>query len=158
MLKYCLKKWDKNRDKLEEAIRKDATLNSCDYKYLLRLLVEHVLNGGDCGDYGSCRLQANRITEIDDGDYQGTLIYLIPFDTYQPSANEYLMTYAWYGSCSGCDTLQSIQEWGDVLPTENQVKGYMSLCKDMLTNMIKPYNHGWHNNGDFDVVEMTGEI
>lgn len=154
MLKYCLKKWHENRDKLEMAIRKDANLNDCNYTYLLKLLVEHVLNGGDCGVCNEYKLQANHITEIDDGDYQGTLVYLIPFDTYQPSECDYLMTYVGYGSCSGCDTLQAIQSWEDAPPTELQVKGYMSLCKDMLTNMIKPYNHEWRKNDDFAVVEL----
>lgn len=154
MLKYCLKKWHENKDKLETAIRKNATLNYCDYRYLLELLVKHVLNDGECGEYDKYKLQADHITEIDNGNYQGTLLFVIPFDTYQPSEYEYLMTYVGYGSCSGCDALQAIQSWGEAPPTELQVKEYMSLCKDMLTNMIKPYNYGWREDQDFAVVEM----
>ena len=154
MLKYCLKRWHENRAKLETAIRNDTTLNDCDYRYLLELLIKHVLNGTDCGVFDQKKLSANRITEIDDGDYQGTLVYLIPFDTYEPSESDYLMTYVGYGSCCGCDTLQAIQSWEDAPPTEEQVKGYMALCKDMLTNMIKPYNSGWRENEDFAVVEV----
>lgn len=154
MLKYCLKKWNENRDKLEMAIRKDTHLNRCNYRYLLGLLVEHVLNSGGCGVRDEYKLQANHITEVDDGDYQGTLLFVIPFNRWQPSEGEYLMTYVGYGSCSGCDTLQAIQLWEDAPPTELQVKGYMSLCKDMLTNMIKPYNCGWREDKDFAVVEM----
>lgn len=154
MLKYCLQKWHENKDKLETAIRKDTALNCCNYRYLLELLVEHVLNGGECGEHDKYRLQANRITKIDDGDYQGTLLFIIPFDTYQPAEHENLMTYVRYGSCSGCDALQAIQSWEDAPPTEIQVEGYMTLCKDMLTNMIKPYNYGWRENEDFSVLEM----
>lgn len=33
------------------------------------------------------------------------------------------------------------------------VDGYMSLCKDILTNTIKPYNYGWRNDSKFDQVE-----
>ena len=64
------------------------------------------------------------------------------------------MTYVGYGSCSGCDTLQGIQGWDDDrLPTEAQINDYMMLCKDIITNTIRPYNHGWRNNSDYDTVE-----
>lgn len=44
------------------------------------------------------------ITELDHGDYQGTLLYVIPSSAYQPSDYWYVMVS--YGSCSCCDTLQ----------------------------------------------------
>ena len=50
-------------------------------------------------------LDADLMTVIDNGDYQGTEIFIIPEDTYQPSIDEYVYTYVAYGSCSGCDTL-----------------------------------------------------
>ena len=159
MLKYCLKKWHENRDKLEAAIRKDAKLNDCDYTYLLKLLVEHVLNGGDCGVCNEYKLQANYITKIDDGDYQGTFLFLIPEATYQPSAHEYLMTYIYYGSCSGCDTLQHIQSlwYNDEPVPEEAIKEFMMLCKDFIMNMIKPYNYGWCHEDEYDPVTMDEE-
>lgn len=43
------------------------------------------------------------------------------------------MTYVGYGSCSGCDTLQAIQECGENIPTPEQLKDFMSLCKDLVT-------------------------
>lgn len=95
----------------------------------------------------------DRVHEIDDGDYQGTLIYLIPFNSYQPDPEDYRMTFAWYGSCSGCDALQSAQSWGDGKLTEQQVKDFMSICKDLICNAIKPYNYGWRHDDRFDVVE-----
>lgn len=48
----------------------------------------------------------NRIHEIDDGDYQGTLLYVIADGSYQPST--YWAVSVDYGSCSGCDTLEAI--------------------------------------------------
>lgn len=108
MIKYCLDKWDKNRERLEAAIRADKQLNECDYKHLVKLVVDNILNGaGD--EYEIYTWDSGSITVIDNGDYQGTLLYLIPESTYQPSEGEYLMTYVGYGSCSGCDALQSIQ-------------------------------------------------
>lgn len=98
MIKYCLDCWNKNQQSLREQLEKDASLNSCEY--------------------------------------------------------EYLMTYVGYGSCSGCDTLQAIQECGENIPTPEQLKDFMSLCKDLVTNMIKPYNTGWRATSDFEPVVM----
>lgn len=152
MLKYCLKKWDANKGILEERLKNDKTLNDCDYKYLVELVVECIINPGSDGFE---RWDAKKITVVDDGDYQGTLLFLIPCVTYQPSEDEYLMTYAGYGSCPGCDTLQEIQVYGDdKCPTESQLKDYMTLCKDLVTNMIKPYNGGWRFEEDFETVEF----
>jgi len=149
MLRICVEKWDKYKDRLKKALKNDETLNSCNYKYLVELLVIHVLNtDGDKWNQSS-------ITEIDDGDYQGTLLYLIPKDCYQPSEYEYLMTYAGYGSCDCCDTLQEIQSYFDTKPTEDQINDYMSLCKDLLTNIINPYNSGWRYEERFATVDNS---
>lgn len=56
-------------------------------------------------------LDENKVTEIDNGDYQGTLIYLIPRNCYQPMVSDYVYTSVFYGSCSGCDTLLAAQDW-----------------------------------------------
>ena len=79
--------------------------------------------------------------EIDDGDYQGTLLYIIPKKTYQPSYWEYVATYVYYGSCSGCDTLLGILSYGEDLPNEVQVKEYAELCLDILQHCKYPFNY-----------------
>lgn len=56
-------------------------------------------------------LDEDKITEIDNGDYQGTLIYLIPRSCYQPMVSDYVYTSVFYGSCSGCDALLAAQGW-----------------------------------------------
>ena len=152
MLKYCLRKWDANKGILEKRLKTDISLNSCDYENLVKLVVECVLNPGDDG----LEWDAENITVVDDGDYQGTQLFLIPLSTYQPSESEYLMTFVDYGSCSGCDTLQAIQEWKDSLLTERQVKDFMSLCKDLVTNIIKPYNYGWRFKEGFEPI--SGDV
>lgn len=55
------------------------------------------------GTYGSP--DPSRLTVIDDGHYQGTLLFIIGADGYQPST--YWSIYVDYGSCSGCDTYQA---------------------------------------------------
>lgn len=151
MIKYCIEKWDKNRKKLEDALREDTTLNSCNYGYLVKLIVENILND-ETNDYGDT-WDSENITTVDNGDYQGTLLFLIPTDTYQPSEYDYLMTYVGYGSCCVCDILQAIQDWDNVKPTEQQLKDYMTLCKDLVCNMIKPYNTGWRADECFEPIQ-----
>lgn len=150
MLKYCYEKWDKNKDRLEEALRK-TDISRVEYRDLLVLTVDNILNEPE-STYP--QWESKRITQIDDGDYQGTLLFLIPEDTYQPSEYEYLMTYIGYGSCSCCDTLQSIQPDSDEETTDDDIAEFMALCKDFITNMIKPYNHGWRHDEDFEHITL----
>ena len=151
MLKYCLKKWDENKNHLERQLKTDTTLNSCEYVDLVKLLVTYVLNKGENDD--GLMWDVDNITVVDNGNYQGTQLFLIPIKTYQPAEYEYLLTYVGYGSCSSCDTLQAIQNCDEKLLSENQVKDFMTLCKDLLTNMIKPYNYGWRFKDDFEYKE-----
>lgn len=152
MLKYCLDKWNENKSVLEARLKADSTLNSCQYIDLVKLVVDCILNYGI--DYGK-KWDSDKITVIDNGEYQGTQLFLIPKETYQPSEYEYLMTYVNYGSCTVCDTLQAIQGWHEEPLTEKQVGDFMQLCKDLLTNMIKPYNSGWREDKEFEQVSIT---
>ena len=155
MIKYCLKKWNENQEELRQNIAEDTKLYDCDYEYLVKKVVDIILNRGD----SDWRWDTKHITEIDNGDYQGTLLYLIPADSYQPGESEYLMTYVGYGSCSGCDTLLNIQDYiscGE-RPNEKTVGYLMSLCKDIVCNMIRPYNIGWRGCDDFETVTMDEE-
>ena len=159
MIKYCIEKWDKNKDLLRSALDNNKLLNHVlnkndddhleylEYKDLIRLTVMFILNDENEWD-------ANKITEIDDGDYQGTLLYLIPEDTYQPNSSEYLMTFVEYGSCSGCDALQGIQCFLGVRSRNKSIDDLMNLCKDLICNMIKPYNTGWRHDNKFDTIEI----
>ena len=73
------------------------------------------------------------VHEIDDGDYQGTLVYVIASQGYQP--DKYWVVKVSYGSCSGCDTLEAIRDYSDDVPDEQQVKDYMTLCLHIIQNM-----------------------
>lgn len=150
MLKIILSQWENNKDELRAMLASRTDLNEVEYKDLVKMTFDVVYNTG-LSDY-NC-LDTNKIHEIDDGDYQGTLLYLIPFDRYQPGEYEYLMTCVGYGSCSGCDTLQAIQGWGSGELTNRQIDDFMALCKDILTNTIKPYNYGWREDEEFEHVE-----
>lgn len=78
-------------------------------------------------------LDKDRIHEIDDGEYQGTLAYLIAKKGYQPDG--YWFTKVYYGSCSGCDTLQAILDEPDAIV---RAKDYWTLALHIVQNMIGP--------------------
>lgn len=75
------------------------------------------------------------MTVIDNGTYQGAQIFIIPEDVYSPTVGHYVMTNAYYGSCSICDTLLKISCYEDGLPTEEQVNGYMTLALHLVQKL-----------------------
>lgn len=143
MLNYCKYKWAENEQKLKEAIEKSENHIEWEYDDLVRMVVTYILNKG--GDeekvYGAN--WSDNLAIIDDGDYQGTLIYLIHREVYQPSPDDYLITYVDYGSCPGCDTLEGIQSDYDnkeKYPKPGQVMEYMTLCRDIVTHFKHPFD------------------
>lgn len=132
MIQEVIKQWDENKHKLEEYFRTTKQEEySGSYKSILQKIIQLVVTEKD--EYN--KYDATKITVVDDGHYQGTQIFLIPTDTYQPSVEDYLITHTYYGSCSGCDTLQSICSYEDGLPTEEQVKEYMTLALHLVQKM-----------------------
>lgn len=154
MIKILVELWDKNKNRLEQALRTYENIEYIDYKTLVKVTFDNIYNYDNAIYVSSIKyLDCDNLTEIDDGDYQGTLIYLIPFKTYQPSEYEYLMTYVRYGSCSVCDTLLSITDYIRGTPTDENIKDLMALCKDIVTNTIRPYNIGWRYDDIFDIID-----
>lgn len=108
------------------------------YKDIVRAVVE-TLNPDD--DYGLP--DPERIHVIDDGEYQGTLLFIIAANSYQPS--DYWFVKVSYGSCSACDTLQHIRDdypwendsWDPATPAPSQVAGYMTLALHIVQGLKK---------------------
>ncbi len=134
MIKDFVRAWDKNKNKLEKYFKTTEQSKYCEYKDIVKRLFDIVINP-ECGIYPSVfsyEFDTKRMLVIDDGDYQGTLIFILHRNTYQPYVEDYVYTSVSYGSCSGCDTLQSIHLYDDGLPTEQQVKDYMTLRLHLL--------------------------
>ena len=92
------------------------------------MLFDIVINPSiECDHY---RFDTENILVID--DYQGTQVFILHREQYQPSVEDYVYTNTYYGSCSGCDTLLSINEYEDGLPSESQINDYMDLCLHLL--------------------------
>lgn len=96
-------------------------------------IVKKVVSMISRNDDGYYTMDVNRIHVIDDGDYQGTLLFIIASDDYQPY--KYWSIKVSYGSCSGCDTFQSIRDYDDGKPTEQQVKDYMTLALHVIQSI-----------------------
>jgi hypothetical protein len=103
---------------LEEALRKSPPGV---YKDVVARVVE-VIGGVDYDDP-----DPDQIHEIDDGDYQGTLVYVIGAGGYQPST--YWAVSVGYGSCSTCDTLQGVLDEPDPVP------GLMTLALHVVQGL-----------------------
>jgi hypothetical protein len=133
--------WDDNKELLRNYIANTRQEEYKEYLKLVKLVVKFILNGGkEDFDYES--FDVDNITEVNNGDYQGTLIYLIPLSYYQPSASNYIVTFADYGSCSGCDSLQAIRyyQYEEELPCDKQIKDYMTLCLHLVQKMKYLYD------------------
>jgi len=83
-----------------------------------------------------------RITCIDHGYCQGTQLYIIATNEYEPATYWYVRVH--YGSCSGCDTLAAIDsdteyddDFNKLPPTQGQLTDYMSLALHILQQLKK---------------------
>ena len=100
MIENFAKAWDKNNKLLLDEFKKNMPSG---YDDIVKKLVNIVINPF-LKDIYEDLLDIDNMTIIDNGHYQGTQIFIIPFDTYQPELKDYVITHNEYGSCSGCDT------------------------------------------------------
>lgn len=126
---FCLA-WEKNKGKLEEYFRTTPQSEYDSYELLVRRLFDIIINPSIEDSY--YWFDTKNFCVIDDGDYQGTQVFILHRDQYQPSVEDYVYTNTYYGSCSGCDTLLGISGYDSELPCEEQVEDYMSLCLHLL--------------------------
>jgi len=113
-----------NKDNLEKEFSKKHIYN---YMDIVKAVIT-ILN------VDSDSPSPDRITEIDYGDYQGTLMYVIGAEWYQPK--EFWYVKVAYGSCSTCDTLQGINDCGNTtIPTKTQVADYMTLALHIVQGL-----------------------
>lgn len=132
MITEIIQKWEENKLKLEEYFKTTEQEQYTDYKTIVQKIFELIINTSEDNNEN---FAISKMTIIDDGDYQGTQIFIVPKDIYQPSAEDYIVTNTYYGSCSVCDTLQRISSYDYGLPSESQVKQYMTLALHLVQKM-----------------------
>lgn len=105
MIKEFVERWDKYKGDLENYFKNTNQEEYSNYGDIVKALFKYVINREET-KWHEFDLKSMKV--IDDGDYQGTQIFIIPLDVYQPDVNDYVITNTYYGSCSGCDTLLAI--------------------------------------------------
>lgn len=123
MIKRLVDRFMEKRPELQAVF---AEAHPENYSAIIKAVISILSDG-----YGSP--DPERIHEIDDGEYQGTLVYVIAATGYQPSDYWYVMVN--YGSCSGCDTLKSIRNYAEHKPSDEQVRDYMTLALHIAQNI-----------------------
>lgn len=117
-----------NKKEIRAKITKDFT----DYSDIVKFVIDNINEYSVESKY---RLPCSElIHEIDDGDYQGTLVYVIGAHGYQPY--KYWYVRVGYGSCSGCDALQAIHDYRGVL-SEEAKDDYMLLILHIFEGLTK---------------------
>jgi hypothetical protein len=114
-----IERWEAGK---AEVLRKFSEKHPADYDEIVKAVIECVT----VEDYDEFRPDPERIHKIDDGDYQGTLLFVVAEKGYQPSVYYYVAVG--YGSCSGCDTLQGISNYSSEPPTAEQAAEYLTLA------------------------------
>lgn len=124
MIAKFIERFDAKREALRAQFKEKAP---SDYADIVRAVVGAVR---DEDEYASP--DPDRIHRIDDGDYQGTLVFVIGAGGYQPSTYWYVKVD--YGSCSGCDTLEGIRDYQDAVSDE-QAEQYLTLALHVLQGL-----------------------
>lgn len=125
MIPEVIEKWNNNKDKLQKWFTKNTWDNYSNYKQIVEAIASIILE-----------YEEPEVIEVDNGYYQGTSIFILidKADTYY-SVDNYLITYNYYGSCSGCDTLLyiiSCIDYKTKLADEEQVKELMTLALHLI--------------------------
>ena len=128
MDKKIVSAWDTHKAKVQAVFE---AAHPVSYKDVVRAVVQMLHDASDECD----KPDPERIHEIDDGDYQGTLVYVIGATGYQP--DQYWYVKVGYGSCSGCDTLKAICKYEYGKPSDEQVDDYMTLALHIVQGMKK---------------------
>ena len=127
MIQEFVKRFEENKEALREIYRESHPKS---YKEIVKNTISLISPEYDYG-------QPNHddIRSLDFGDYQGTILFIIPAYGYQPS--DFWAVNVNYGSCSHCDTLESIRGYTDDKPTEDQVSDYMNLSLHVVQGITK---------------------
>ncbi len=124
MILNYVKQWEERKHLLEQWLN-DNEPNS--YESIYEMLFNLVVTKPNDDEYSEW--DWGRFVKIDDGTFQGNEIYILCSNEYQPSLTDYIFTSVAYGSCTVCDTFQSIEMLQD---KEERVKQYMTLALHMV--------------------------
>lgn len=113
MIQEFVDRWEANKESARSAFQKEWPN---DYQSIVKTVITTITK--EEGYYDEP--DPSRIHTIDDGDYQGTLLFVIASFGYQPS--DYWFVKVGYGSCSGCDALQALSGYGESRDVDQLMK------------------------------------
>lgn len=122
-----IKSWDNKQVDIRKMLSETPQSEYDSYEKLVKIILDNIINPDRVVGFDTERMHI-----IDDGEYSGMRVFLVPIDEYEPSC--YFITRVWYGSCSGCDTLLSISGYSGEMPTDKQVNDYMTLILHLIQN------------------------
>lgn len=106
-----------------------------EYGYIHKMMLEYINKYFLIGDtWNTFPFNTEEVTRIDDGDYQGTLLYFWHMDHYQPEPQKYFWTFINYGSCSVCDTMLGIES--DYSFAEDKAEGAKVAAEELWLLML----------------------
>ena len=112
MIKEFIERFQEIKPVLLEKFSKEEPDSYEDiFKQTIKMMFENSEDAEESYSSDSETPDYERITVIDNGDYQGTLVFVVASKSYQP--NDYWVSTVDYGSCSGCDTFQAYCTYGD---------------------------------------------
>ena len=130
MITEFIDKFQEIKPRLLEQFSKEEPDNYEDiFKQTIKMMFEE-----SADDYysNSETPDSERITVIDNGDYQGTLLFVVASKSYQPS--DYWATRVAYGSCSDCDTFASYSDYDN---PEKSAPKMVTMALHMIESMKK---------------------
>lgn len=102
-----------------------------EYSDIVKAAVKTVTDADD--DYLRKEPDPERVHQVDDGDYRGTLVFVIGAKGYRPSTYWYVLVS--YGSCSGCDTLEAAKWDFDSGDENKRLDAYMTMALHVVQGL-----------------------
>lgn len=137
MNKKFIEAWHENKDKMQRYLLLNGKGECITYEEIVKIIIDEIINpyldsAFNIRDYfNQEQYDSNSITVVDDGDYQGTLIFIIPRNSYQPEVEDYIYTSICYGSCGCCDALQDAL----LQDEETRIKDIMTIALHLIEGM-----------------------
>lgn len=126
MIPKFVSRFEENKKLLKKSFRESKPSQ---YLTMVTEVIKVITSQEEYNDYNP---DPDRVHQIDDGDYQGTLVFVIGAKGYQP--NKYWYVSVYYGSCGGCDTLAAINDYPSIKEKE-QIKDYMTLALHIVQGL-----------------------
>lgn len=128
MVQKFIDAWNKEQQNLKAKLQHDCLMGyDQDYTYDTLVRFAWTIATSTMPDCRKVDLKNMKI--LDSGDYQGDYLFLAPLGTEYCGPGDYIYVFVEYGSCSYCDTLQSVQDDDD---PEERAQYYWQMILNII--------------------------